>query len=102
MRVICELRAKAEETVEHSTYNKAQSDGSTALDKINALFAWRIKKPSTKEVVEWRKYIMQTGQKTNTWLLVFLKRCHLQSLHEVEAEHTTDYGLSEANIHAFA
>jgi len=38
-RVICELRAEAEETVEHSTYEKAQSDGSTPVAKIKALFA---------------------------------------------------------------
>jgi len=31
-----------------------------------------------------------------------LKCCQLQNLHEVEAEHTTDYGLSKANVHAFA
>jgi hypothetical protein len=34
-RVICELQAKADETVEHSTYNEVQSDGSTPVDKIN-------------------------------------------------------------------
>jgi hypothetical protein len=47
-------------------------------------------------------YITATRQKTITWLVVLLKRCQLQSLHEVEAEHTTDYDLSEANMYAFA
>lgn len=74
-RVICELWAKAEETVEHSTYKKAQSDGSSPVAKINALFAWRIKKVWTKEVVEWRMCITATRQKTITWLVVILKRC---------------------------
>jgi hypothetical protein len=101
-RVICELRAKAEETVEHSTYNKAQSDGRTPVDKIKVLFAWKNKETINEKVVEWRKYVMATGQKTNTWLVVFLKRCQLQSFHEVETEHATHYGLSEANIRAFA
>jgi len=35
---MCELRAKAEETVEHSTYKKAQSDDSAPVAKIKALF----------------------------------------------------------------
>jgi hypothetical protein len=47
-------------------------------------------------------YITVTRQKTVMWLVVLLKCCQLQSLHEVEAEHTTDYGLSKANTHAFS
>ena len=47
-KVIIEMRTKTEETVEHPTYNKAQSDGSTPVNKIKALFALRIKKRSTK------------------------------------------------------
>lgn len=49
--VIIEMRTKTEETVEHPTYNKAQSGDSTPVDKMNALFILRIKKRSTKE---WR------------------------------------------------